>query len=83
MKVLDQAFVEHDITVDQFTNVVGNITSCNNLGFCGEEFLGEGKNHNLALDVSANCQGDLLSNILIDTGSSLNVMLKSTLVKMI
>ena len=32
MKVLDQAFVDHDVTVDQFDGIVGNITSCNNLG---------------------------------------------------
>lgn len=82
LKVLDQAFVEQDITADQFNSVVGNITSCNGLGFCDEELPDEGKNHNFALHISANCQGDSLSNILIDTGSSLNVMPKSTLVKL-
>lgn len=68
--------------MDQFTGVVGNITSCNGLGFCDEELSDEGKNHNFALHISANCQGDSLSNILIDTGSSLNVMPKSTLSKL-
>lgn len=82
LKVLDQAFVEQDITPDQFNSVVGNITSCNGLGFCNEELPNEGKNHNFSLHISANCQGDSLSNILIDTGSSLNVMPKSTLVKL-
>ncbi|XP_050919823.1 uncharacterized protein LOC127137400 [Lathyrus oleraceus] len=82
LKVLDQAFVEQDITVEQFNNVVGSITSCNGLGFCDEELPEEGKNHNFALHISANCQGDSLSNILIDTGSSLNVMPKSTLLKL-
>ncbi|XP_050890261.1 uncharacterized protein LOC127095640 [Lathyrus oleraceus] len=82
LKVLDQAFVEQDITAEQFNNVVGSITSCNGLGFCDEELPEEGKNHNFALHISANCQGDSLSNILIDTGSSLNVMPKSTLVKL-
>lgn len=80
--MLDQAFVEQDITTDQFNNVVGNITSRNGLGFCDEELPDEGKNHNFALHISANCQGDSLSNFLIDTGSSLNVMPKSTLVKL-
>ncbi|XP_050919593.1 uncharacterized protein LOC127137151 [Lathyrus oleraceus] len=82
LKVLDQAFVEQDITTEQFNNVVGSITSCNGLGFCDEELPEEGKNHNFALHISANCQGDSLSNILIDTGSSLNVMPKSTLLKL-
>lgn len=80
--MLDQAFVEQDVTVDQFTSVVGNITSCNGLGFCDEELPDEGKNHNFALHISADCQGDSLSNILIDTGSSLNVMPKSTMSKL-
>lgn len=82
LKVLDQAFVEQDIIADQFNSVVGNITSCNGLGFCDEELPDEGKNHNFALHISANCQADSVSNILIDTGSSLNVMPKSTLVKL-
>ncbi|XP_050896495.1 uncharacterized protein LOC127103267 [Lathyrus oleraceus] len=82
LKVLDQAFVEQDITAEQFNNVVGSITSCNGLGFCDEELPEEGKNHNFALHISANFQGDSLSNILIDTGSSLNVMPKSTLLKL-
>lgn len=80
--MLDQAFVEQDITTNQFTGVVGNIPSCNGLGFCDEELPDEGKNHNFALHISADCQGDSLSNILIDNGSSLNVMPKSTLVKL-
>jgi len=33
-KVLEQAYVEHDVTVDQFDHIVANITSCNNLSFC-------------------------------------------------
>ncbi|XP_050878820.1 uncharacterized protein LOC127082634 [Lathyrus oleraceus] len=82
LKVLDQAFVEQDITAEQFNNVVGSITSCNGLGFFDEELPEEGKNHNFALHISANCQGDSLSNILIDTGSSLNVIPKATLLKL-
>lgn len=35
-KVLEQVYVEHDVTVDQFDHIVANITSCNNLSFCDE-----------------------------------------------
>ena len=45
MRVLDQAFVESDMPIDQFSSVVGNITSCNNLSFCDDEFPDEGRNH--------------------------------------
>ena len=79
MKVLDQAFVERDVTVNQLDSIVGNITACNNLSFSDEELPEEGRNHNLALHISVNCKSDALSNVLVDTGSSLNVMAKSTL----
>ncbi|KAI5410040.1 hypothetical protein KIW84_055497 [Lathyrus oleraceus] len=41
-RVIEQAFVEHDVTVDQFDHIVANITSCNNLKFCDEELPEEG-----------------------------------------
>ncbi|KAI5404437.1 hypothetical protein KIW84_051562 [Lathyrus oleraceus] len=81
-RVLEQAYVGHDITVDQFDHIVANITSCNNLSFCDEELPEEGRNHNLALHISMNCKEDALSNVLVDTGSSLNVPPKSTLSKL-
>ena len=68
--------------VDQFNNVVGNITSGNNLSFCNDEFSDEGRNHNLALHISMNCKNDSLSNVLIDNGSALNFILRSTLMKL-
>ncbi|KAI5436301.1 hypothetical protein KIW84_022682 [Lathyrus oleraceus] len=81
-RVLEQAFVEHDVTVDQFDHIMANITSCNNLSFCDEELPEEGRNHNLDLHISMNCKEDALSNMLVDTGSSLNVLPKSTLSKL-
>src|SRR4030042_938958 len=79
MKVLYQAFVDHDVSVGQFDGIVGNITACNNLSFSDEELPEGGKNHNLALHISVNCKNDALANVLVDTGSSLNVMAKTTL----
>ena len=67
-KVLEQAFVEQDVTVNQFDSIVSNITSCNNLGFSDEELPEEGKNHNMALNITINCGDDALANVLVDTG---------------
>ncbi|XP_039687896.1 uncharacterized protein [Medicago truncatula] len=78
MKVLEQAFVDYDATVGQFGGIVGNIIACNNLSFSDEELPAEGKNHNLALHISVNCKTDALSNVLVDTGSALNMMAKTT-----
>jgi len=78
MKVLNQAFVNHDVTIGQFDGIVGNITARNNLSFSDEELPKEGRNHNMALHISVNCNTDALSNMLVDSGSSLNVMAKTT-----
>ncbi|XP_039683803.1 uncharacterized protein [Medicago truncatula] len=78
MKVLEQAFVDYDVTVGQCGGIVGNITACNNLSFSDEELPAEGRNHNRALHISVNCKTDALSNVLVDTGSSLNVLSKTT-----
>lgn len=67
-KVIEQAYVEHDVMVDQFDYIVANITLCNNLSFSDEEILEEGRNHNPALHISINCKEDALSNVLVDTG---------------
>ena len=74
--------MDHDVTVDQFDGVVGNITTCNVLSFSDEELLLEGRKHNYALHISMRCREESLSNILVDTGSSLNVMPKETLSKL-
>jgi hypothetical protein len=79
MKVLEQAYVDHEVSLDQFDGIVGNITACNNLGFGDDELPEAGKHHNLALHISVHCKSDMISNVLVDTGSSLNVMPESTL----
>lgn len=44
-----------DITVDQFDDVVANITICRYLGFNQAELPPEGKGHNKALNISWSC----------------------------
>ncbi|KAI5384904.1 hypothetical protein KIW84_071767 [Lathyrus oleraceus] len=47
--------------------------------FCHKELPEEGKNHNMALHILMNYKEDALSNMLVDIGSSLNMLPKSTL----
>ncbi|XP_050877822.1 uncharacterized protein LOC127081624 [Lathyrus oleraceus] len=82
LKVLTQAHVTQDIMVGQFDGVVTNITACNILSFNGGEFPKEGQNQNRALHVSVKCQKDTLARVLVDTGSSLNVLPKRPLAKL-
>ncbi|XP_058784441.1 uncharacterized protein LOC131659246 [Vicia villosa] len=79
MKVLKQAYIEQDATLEQFDNVVSNITVNNVLSFSKEELPSEGLEHNHALHISMKYGEDTLTNVLVDIGSSLNVMLRSTL----
>ncbi|XP_073224746.1 uncharacterized protein [Cicer arietinum] len=82
MKVLNETHVTHDITVDQFDGVVGNITVDNCLSFSNGELPVEWTRHNKALHISVRCHDHILVRVLIDNGSSLNVMPKSTLLKL-
>lgn len=82
MKVLEQAHVVQDITVNQFDEIVNNTISFGNLSFNDEELPEEGQDHNMALHISVKCVNDSMSQVLVDTGSSLNVMPKATLSKL-
>lgn len=61
---------------------MANIIVCNNPRFSDEEFPKQERNHNLALHICMICQEDVMSIMLVDIGSSLNVMPKSTLSKL-
>lgn len=74
----EQAYVDLDVTLDHFNGVVSNITSCNNLSFSNKDF----PNHNMALHISLGCKENLLSNLMINSDSSSDVILKSTLSKL-
>lgn len=79
---MEKAYIDHDVTIGQFDGIVANINACNNLSFSDEELPEKGRNHNLDLHIYMNCQEDALSNMLVDTGSSLNVIPKSTMSKL-
>ncbi|XP_045822052.1 uncharacterized protein LOC123914933 [Trifolium pratense] len=82
MKVLGEAHVEKDVTVNQFDGIIANIASSRYLGFNDEELPAKGCDHNKALYISVKCLGNILSKVLIDNGSSLNVMPKRTFDKL-
>jgi len=81
VKVLNEAHVAQDISVEGFGGLVNSITANNYLAFDEEEIPVEGKGHNRALHVSVKCMDHVMAKVLIDNGSSLNVMPKSTLEK--
>jgi len=74
VKVLNEAHVAQDISIEGFGGLVNNITE--------EEIPAEGRGHNRTLHVSVKCMDHVVAKVLIDNGSSLNVMPKSTLEKL-
>ena len=82
LKVLNKAHVAQDISVEGFGGLVNNITAKNYLTFAEEEIPVLGRGHNRALHVSVKCMDHVVAKVLIDNGSSLNGMPKSTLEKL-
>jgi len=82
MKILSGAHVEQDISLDKFEGIVSHITANNYLTFTEDELPPEGRRHNKALHISVKCMNHFISGVLIDNGSSLNIMPKSTLNKL-
>ena len=81
VKILNEAHVAQDISVEGFRGIV-NITTNNYLTFADEEMPIEGRGHNKALHVSIKCMDHILAKVFIDNDSSLNVMPKKTLDKL-
>jgi len=81
VKVLNEAHVAQDISVEGFGGLINNITANNYVAFAEEEIPAEGRGHNRVLHVSVKCMDHVMAKVLIDNGSNLNVMRKSTLEK--
>lgn len=79
---MNETRVTKGIIIDLFNGVVANITTSSSLGFSREELPEEWHNHNKALHISVKCWDIILSILLVDTSSALNVMPKVTLIKL-
>src|SRR4051812_49959860 len=82
LKILNDAYVPHEISVNQLEAVANNISAGNGLGFTDCDLPPEGRNHNKALHISIECKGTTLSRVLVDTGASLNVLPKYALMRL-
>ncbi|KAI5404211.1 hypothetical protein KIW84_051381 [Lathyrus oleraceus] len=75
LKMLNMAYVPQEISVNQLEGVIANVNMRHGLGFTDLDLTPEGRNHNRALHITMECKGAILSHVLVDTGSSLNVLL--------
>ncbi|XP_028186528.1 uncharacterized protein LOC114373205 [Glycine soja] len=82
VKILNEAHVVQDVSVESFGGIVNNITANNCLPFADEEIPVKGRGHNKALHMSIKCLDHIVAKVLIDNSSSLKVMPKTTLDKL-
>ncbi|KAI5435748.1 hypothetical protein KIW84_022249 [Lathyrus oleraceus] len=79
LKVLNAAYVPQEILVNQLEGIVANVHTSNGLGFTDSDLTPAGRGHNKALHISMECKDTVLSHVLVDTCSSLNVLPKRAL----
>ncbi|KAA0036942.1 uncharacterized protein E6C27_scaffold86G00180 [Cucumis melo var. makuwa] len=79
LDILNKAHVGHDISVEKFSGIIGNITSSNSIVFTDDEIPPEGLGHTKALHIQLKCKDYVIARVLVDNGSALNIMPKSTL----
>ncbi|KAI5386852.1 hypothetical protein KIW84_073120 [Lathyrus oleraceus] len=79
LKVLNAAYVPQKISVNQLEGIIANVHASNGLGFTDSDLTPGGRDHNKALHISMECKDTVISHVLVDTGSSLNVLPKRAL----
>ncbi|KAI5430834.1 hypothetical protein KIW84_035096 [Lathyrus oleraceus] len=79
LKVLNAAYVPQKISVNQLEGIIANVHASNGLGFTDSDLTPAGRNHNKAMHISMECKDTMLSHVLVDTDSSLNVLPKRAL----
>ena len=79
LKVLREAYVTQNISIDRVDQLIGNITAGTCISFTDEEIPPEGRGSVKALHITVKCKSYTMPRALIDNGSSLNVISMSTL----
>ncbi|XP_017970433.1 PREDICTED: uncharacterized protein LOC108660684 [Theobroma cacao] len=57
MKILNQAYVDHDISVENLDYIIGNISMGNIISFSDEEIPSRGRGNYKALHITTKCKG--------------------------
>ncbi|XP_017636780.1 uncharacterized protein LOC108478831 [Gossypium arboreum] len=79
MKVLNETYVANDISVNKLDRLVSNISADNYIFFNDNKIPPSGMGSTKALHITTRCKGYTLPGVLIDNGSTLNVLLLTTL----
>ncbi|RDX91946.1 hypothetical protein CR513_25989, partial [Mucuna pruriens] len=80
LKILNEAHVAQDITIEKFGSIINNITAGSHLSLSEEEIPAEGRSHNQPLYIVVKCGDYTIARVLIDNRSSLNLRISSVVV---
>ena len=79
---MKQAYVPHNASIEKIDHLVGNIMMDNYISFNDDEIPPKGRGSTKALHIMTRVKDCTLSKVLIDNGSSLNVMPLLTLMRL-
>ena len=82
LKVLNESNVSDGISADKFADIVENVSTFHIISFSDEEMGPKGTEHNKALHLIVKITGMILSHVLVDNGSAVNVCPLSTIKRM-
>ena len=83
MKVLNEAYVAHNISVEKVDQFMGNIFTINIIAFSDDEIPSGEHGNTKALYNTINCKEYTLPKALLDNGSSMNVIPMATLSRLL
>ncbi|XP_052489768.1 uncharacterized protein LOC128042468 [Gossypium raimondii] len=82
LKVLNQAYVASNLSVEKLDRWVNNLNADNFIFFSDDEIPPNGRGSVKVLHITTSCKGYIVPNVLIDNGFAPNVMPLDTLSKM-
>ncbi|XP_070023146.1 uncharacterized protein [Nicotiana sylvestris] len=82
MKILNEAHVPDKITVNYLEKIANKIFEVNRVTCSDDELPVEGTEHNRAVYLTVKCENSVVTQVLVDNGSSANICPLSTLSKL-
>ena len=83
MKALDKIYVTHNISMEGINQLIGNMKIGAFIVFSDKEIPPESKGSTKALHITIKCKNHIMPRVLLDNGSSLNVIPMSTLSRLL
>ena len=74
LKVLKETCVPTSTTKSSFEGMVLTVLATNQISFIDDELPPKGREHTLPMHIMVKCEDMIVSRVLIDNGSSLNVL---------